>query len=275
MSSFNTATAAVFEEVSKAIVNRFNSYVNLINGYINGFNENLNDSLNESRSDNIVVDAYKKRTYTDIDNMRVIASIQKAFEPRIRDVIRGQKPCAVYITTLEPFTNSQMQNVLRIKNMWGAPVIIFAVGNEHKVDGKDFHASDGLMRAQMQCLMNDDNSLIPGFGILDSWNLTEIFEFCRPDFEPVVIITDSGKKSEMTLQLFFEEEIMGGRINVEDKFNIGELENEDRLHAFRAIEDNKASTLLELTPPSIHSVLDHIFAEYRNWSGQILKPIND
>ena len=100
-------------------------------------------------------------------------------------------------------------------------------------------------------------------------------EYCRPDYEPVVIITDQGKKSEMTLQLFFEEEIMGGRINVTDKFNIGELENEDRLAAFRAIEDNNYSLFNELTPHSIHNLMDNVFSEYRLWSGQIIKPIND
>jgi hypothetical protein len=89
------------------------------------------------------------------------------------------------------------------------------------------------------------------------------------------IITDKGKKSEMTLQLFFEEEIMGGRISVEDKFNIGELDNEDRLESFRAIEDNNYSLFLELTPSAIHPMMDTIFSEYRYCSGQMLKPIND
>jgi hypothetical protein len=143
------------------------------------------------------------------------------------------------------------------------------------VEGIEFHASDDLIKAQMQALLNDDNFLIPGFALLDSWNLTEIFQYCRPDFEPIAVITDKGKKSEMTLQLFFEEEIMGGRINVEDKFNIGELENEDKLTAFRAIEDNNYSLFRELTPPPIHNVMDQAFSEYRLWSGQIIKPIND
>lgn len=259
--------------LTESIIDKFNSYVGLINSYVNKFEPV--EELNESRSENIVIDAVKKRNPTDIDNMRVIASIQKAFEPKIRDVERGQKPCAVYITTFEPFTNAQMTNVLRIKDMWNAPVIVFSVSNEYKVEGKDFHASDNLMKAQMQALMNDNNGIIPGFGLLNSWNLTEIFEYCRPDFEPVVIITDKGKKAEMTLQLFFEEEIMGGRINVENNFNIGELDNEDRLTAFRAIEDNNYSLFRELTPPPIHNLMEMVFSEYRLWSGQIIKPISD
>lgn len=273
--------------LTEAITDRFNSYVKLINGYINKFDnvEELNEEevcltneeneLFESRSDNIVIKAVKRRTPNDIDNMRVIASIQKAFEPKIRDVNRGEKPCAVYLTTFEPFTNAQMTNVHRMHDMWKCPVIVMGISNEYKIEGKNFHASDELMKAQMQLLMNNDNALISGFALLTSWNITEVFEYCRPEFEPIVIITDQGKKAELTLQLFLEEEIMGGRINVDDNFNIGELENEDRLTTFRAIEDNNYSLFKELTPSPIHNIMDQIFSEYRYWSGQILKAIKD
>jgi len=259
--------------LTEVIIEKFNSHVSLINSYINKFEKQ--DNLNEARSENIVVDAFKKRNPTDVDNMRVIASIQKAFEPRINDVAKGQKPCAVYITTFEPFTNSQMANVQRISQMWNAPVIVCSVSTKYKLEGNEFHASDDLIKAQMTALLNDDNKLIPGFALLVSWNITEIFEYCRPDYEPIVIITDQGKKSEMTLQLFFEEEIMGGRLSVTDNFNIGELENEDRLACFRSVEDNNYSLFNELTPRCIHNVMDQIFSEYRLWSGQIIKPIND
>jgi hypothetical protein len=159
--------------------------------------------------------------------------------------------------------------------MWNAPVILFAISNKYRIEGKDFHASDDITKAQMQAIMNENNALVPAFGLLESWNITEIFQYCRPDFEPMVIITDKGKKSEITIQLFFEEEIMGGRINVEDKFNVGELDNEDRLPAFRAIEDNNYTLLLELTPHATHSTMNNILSEYRYWSGQMLKVIND
>ena len=259
--------------LTDSIVSKFNSYVKLINGYIHKFEQT--ELLTEARSENIVIDAFKKRNPTDVDNMRVIASIQKAFEPKMRELSKGAKPCAVYITTFEPFTNAQMTNLQRISDMWSCPVILFGVSNLYKIKGKDFHASDDLMKAQMQALMNENNALIPGYGLLESWNLTEIFEYCRPDFEPMVVITDKGKKAEMTLQLFFEEEIMGGRISVNEKFNIGELENEDRLVSFRAIEDNNYSLFIELTPRPIHNLMERVFAEYRLWSGQIIKPIND
>jgi hypothetical protein len=255
--------------LTEALVDKFNSYVYLIESYVN------KGTLVEARSENIVVDAFKKRNPTDVDNMRVIASIQKAFEPKIQDVAKGVKPCAVYITTFEPFTTAQMNNVVRIHDMWSAPVILFCISNKFRIEGKDFHASDDTVKAQMQSLMNENNALIPGFGLLDSWNLTEIFEYCRPDFEPMVIITDKGKKSEITIQLFFEEEIMGGRIAVSDKFNVGELDNENKLMAFRSIEDNNYVLFAELVPPCIVNLRDTIFSEYRYWSGQILKAIND
>lgn len=262
-----------FGLLNESLIKNFNSHVYLINSHLSKFSDNK--VLNESRSENIVVDAFKKRNPTDVDNMRVIASIQKAFEPKIRDIAKGKKSCGVYITTFEPFTTEQMNNVHRINSTWNVPLILFCVSNQFRVDGKDFHASDEIVKAQMQALMNDNNALIPGFGLLDSWNLTEIFQYCRPEFEPIVIITDKGKKSEMTLQLFFEEEIMGGRISVSDQFNVGELDNEDKLTAFRAIEDNNYSLFLELTPTPIHQIMEKLFAEYRNWSGQVLKVIND
>lgn len=258
--------------LTENIISKFNSYVKLINSYINKF-ENT-ELLTEVRSENIVISAIKRRKPNDVDNMRVIASIQKTFEPRIRDVNRGAQTCAVYLTTFEPFTNAQMTNVIRMRDMWNCPVVVCAVVNEYKVKGKEFHASDELKKAQMEALINYDNELIPACALLDSWSLTEIFEYCRPQFEPIVIITDTGKKSEMTLQLFFEEEVMGGRINVEDNFNVGELENEDRLAAFRAIEDNNYSLFMELTPNAIHNLYNNIFSEYRLWSGQVIKPSN-
>jgi hypothetical protein len=267
--------------LTESITSKFNSYVKLINNYINEFEENIEESekdyeeeINEARSDNIVIDAVKKRNPSDIDNMRVIASIQRAFEPKIKDVKKGFEKCAVYVTTLEPFTIEQMNNVTQINNMWKCPVIVCSVSNKYKVEGNEFFISDELMKAQMKALMNNDITLISGYALLDSLNITEIFEYCRPDYEPIVIITDEGKKSEMTLQLFFEEEIMGGRINVEDNLNIGELKNEDKLPAFRAIEDNNYSLFMELTPEPIHNLYNQIFSEYRLWSGQIIKPSN-
>jgi len=265
--------------LTESIVNQFNSYVYLINNYTNTVDSietdiqapSLDDFLLESRSDNIVVNALKQRQLDDIDSMRVIASIQKAFEPISTDVHRGAQTCAVYLTSFDGFSNAQMNNIHQIKNMWNCPVVLFGVSNEYKERGNNFHTSDMLMKAQMDALQNENPDIIVNSALLSSWDLTEIFQYCRPDYEPLVIITDKGKKSEMVLQLFFEEEVMGGRINVEDKLNIGELDNEERLLVFRAIEDNNYSQFLELTPRAIHNLFDNIFSEYRLWSGQVIK----
>jgi hypothetical protein len=261
--------------LTESIVEKFNSYVYLINNYINKFKENECNLLTEARSDNVVVSAFKKRNPTDVDNMRVIASIQKAFEPKMQEVKRGEKPCILYVTTFQPFTNSQMTNIVRMNEMWQYPVLVCGVGSKYRVEGKQFHPSDELIKAQMRALVNGDPKLIPGFILLDSWSLTELFEYARPHFEPMMIITDTGKKSEFTLQLFLEEEIMGGRVSVSDNFNIGEMENEDLINTIRSIEDNNYTLFLELTPEPIHLLFNNIFEEYRLYSGQIIKPIND
>jgi len=273
--------------LTESIVEKFNSYVYLINNYVNKFDEKdnvLNEEkttvpllnvLDESRSENVVVDAFKKRNPTDVDNMRVIASIQKAFEPKMQDVKKGETPCILYVTSMKPFTNSQMTNITRMNEMWHYPVIICSVGGKYRIEGKQFHPSDELIKAQMRALINENPQLIPGYVLLDSWSLIELFEYARPHFEPMVLITDIGKKSEFTLQLFLEEEIMGGRIAVSDSFNIGEMENEDALTSLRSIEDTNFTLFSELVPNSIRNLWDNILSEFRIWSGKIIKPIND
>jgi len=257
--------------LNETIVEKFNNYVNLINNYINNFKEVKDQQLFESRSDNVVIDEIKKRKYTDIDNMRVISSIQKTFEPIISNAKRGETKCAVYITSFEPFTISQMNNVQIINKNWNCPVVLMSISNKHNLIGTEFYPSDNLIEAQMKSLSENNPELIPFYSLLSTWSLKEIFELCRPRFEPIVIITDKGKKSEIAIQLFFEEEVMGGRINVQKDLNVGELENEDKLNAFRAIEDNNYSLFMELTPKCIHNLFNNIFEEYRLWSGKILR----
>lgn len=256
--------------LTESIVEKFNSYVYLINNYIHKF-DSLNSMLLESQSENIVVKAFKRRNPTDVDNMRVISSIQAAFEPKLRNITKGSNPAAIYITTFEPFTNAQMNNVIHINQMWNCPVILCAINSKYAVEGRDFHPSDNTVKAQMIALKYSNKELIPQFHLLDSWNLAEIFQQCRPDFEPIVVITDSGKKSEITLQLFFEEEIMGGRISVDEKFNVGELGNEDKLMSLRSIEDTNFSLFSELVPKCILSIWNILLNEYRLWSGEIIK----
>jgi hypothetical protein len=265
--------------LDESIVQKFNTYVYLINNYSNKF-MSLNESvipkiMDESRSDNIVIDAVKKRQPTDIDNMRVIASIQKTFQAKFSDVTKGTQKCGIYITSFCPFTNSQMENVRQINNMWKVPVVLVAVSNKYKIDGDRFKLSDDLIKAEMKSLVDGNRDLFAAFLMIDSWNLVELFEYCRPDYEPMVLITDTDKKSEMTLQLYFEEEVMGGRINVEKDFNIGEIENKDRLGGMRSIEDGNASHFMEVTPKMVHNYYDNMMNEYKNWNGRVLNIIKN
>ena len=103
--------------------------------------------------------------------------------------------------------------------------------------------------------------------MLETWSLREVFEYCRPHYEPLIIFTDKGKKSELSLQLFYEEEVMGGKITTLDEFNIGEMENKDALAAARAVEDGNGTYFMELTPKPVHNFYDSIINEYRNWEG--------
>lgn len=252
--------------LNESIINKFNEYVNLIDEYINHFESNID----ESRSDNVVINKMKDSYIpSDIDNMRVISSIQRSFEPSNYLIENGQVECIVYLTTLNPFTNSQLDNIKKLKSKWSLPVIVASIKNDHKISGKNFNISDELVKSQLTFLSYDNE--IENFIILNKLSLEDIFYECRPNYEPVLLITDENKKGDMALQLFFEEEIMGKRLNVKETFNIGEMPNEEKLLVLRAIEDNLIIELKKLTPRSIHNVLDQIVNEYRLWSGQIIK----
>jgi len=250
-------------------VTNFNSYVYLINNISSNYSDEK--ILNEAVSSNITINSIKDRQPSDIDNMRVISSIQKAFTPRELELEKGKIHCVIYLTNYMPFTQCQLDNIVNIKKQWGCNVILAAISNKYKVTAKKFYLSDELVNAQMKNIQETNRDTIDGYIMLDSWSLLEIFEFCRPKFEPIAIITDSYKKAELALQLFFEEEIMSKRINVEDNFNIGEMDIKDGLAALRSIEDENFSLFNELVPAAVRNFYNNIINEYKLWSGSILK----
>jgi len=260
LSSFRK-TKKPYGLLTESIVERFNTYIYVINSYVNA------DILNEARSENIVVDTINKRHFTDVDNMRVIASIQKAFEPNVTSSPKGKDKCIVYFTTFQPFSTAQIENIKTLYNTWKVPVVVGAMGNKRRIDGKKFKFTDDLVKNQMKSLGQFNNDIIKAFLVTDSWSLFEIFEYCRPQFEPIAVITDIGKKADFVIQLYFNEEIMGGRIDVDKDFNIGELDNKDSLMAFRSIEDNNASMFKELTPEAIWPFWDSMRSEFQTWNG--------
>ena len=157
--------------------------------------------------------------------MRVIASVQRAFNPPRYNIPQGKRKVAVYLTSYKPFTSAQMRNIEQMHNQWNVPVLLAAVSYKNKIKGEDFILSDDVVLSQMKSLSNFNKILIPSYMMLNNWSLKEIFQFARPHYEPLLVFTDTGKKSEIALQLFYEEEIMGGKINVLDEFNIGEMNN--------------------------------------------------
>jgi len=247
-------------------IEKFNSYVYLINTISSNYTD-----INESTSSNIMINSVKDRQPSDIDNMRVISSIQRAFTPRESILEKGNTNCVIYLTTYLPFTQSQLDNIINIKKQWQCNIILASVSNTYKMDGSKFYLSDEIVNAQMKTIQFHNKDIIDGFIMLDSHSLLEIFEFCRPKFEPIALITDMGKKAEFALQLFFEEEIMSKRIGVDDAFNIGEMENKDALVALRSIEDENFSLFNELVPPPVRNYYNNIINEYKLWSGAIIK----
>jgi len=266
-----------FGLLSESAVNKFNTFVNVIKHVINEEVETqpqvgllVENTINEVRSDNVVIGAMTHRQLSDIDNMRVIASVQKAFEPAMLDVVKGKEKVVVYITECRPFTTSQVENIRSMHRNWKCPVVIGSVSNERRMKGNKFLFTDDLIKAQLDAVAIENKDVVIAYFLMQSWSLTELFQYLRPKFEPIALITDTGKKSQFAIQLYFEDEVMGGRIGVEKDFNIGEMDNKDQLPAFRAIEDKLIVKFKEVTPPSIWGLFDSMSSEYRTWSGQFI-----
>lgn len=266
-----------FGLLSESAVNKFNTFVNVIKHVINEEVEPqpqigllVENTINEVRSDNVVIGAMTHRQLSDVDNMRVIASVQKAFEPAMLDVVKGKEKVVVYITECRPFTTSQVENIRSMNRNWKCPVVIGAVSSERRMKGDKFLFTDDLIKAQLDAVAIENKDIVPAYFLMESWSLTELFQYLRPKFEPIALITDTGKKSQFAIQLYFEDEVMGGRIGVEKDFNIGEMDNKDQLPAFRAIEDKLIVKFKEVTPPSIWGLFDSMSSEYRTWSGQFI-----
>lgn len=260
--------------LNESAVSKFNTYVYLISEKIlKPIQESpFDDSqLITEKSENIVVSAIARKIATDVDNMRVIASIQKTFEPKGREGKPGAEKCAIYLTSFKPFTKSQEENIRSIQNMWKCPIVLASVGNSRRIRGEQFFFTDSLVRAQMKAFADANKDLVPAFFLLKDWDLYSIFDTVRPKYEPIAIITDITKKSELSLQLYFEEEVMDERIAVEKDLNIGELENKDLLHAFRSIEDSNFSGFRDTVPESIYGLWDTMQSEWKTWNGKILR----
>jgi len=254
--------------LTENIVDKFNSFVGLI---ADKTHEKIElTPLNERLSDNITVRTLRRRQPTDIDNMRVISSVQRAFTPPQYNIPQGKRKVAVYLTTFKPFTSAQMSNIEQMHRQWNVPVLLAAVSGKRELKGTEFHLSDEVVTSQMKSMSNFNKTLIPSYMMINTWSLKEIFQFARPHYEPLIVFTDTGKKSELAIQLFFEEEVMGGKINVLDEFNIGEMNNKEAVSSYRAIEDGNGTAFMEQTPKSIHNFYDNIINEYRIWEGAVI-----
>jgi hypothetical protein len=271
-----------FGLLSESHVQKFNTYVYFINEKIKGPHlgtipqvELITEGKLEEDSDNIVVKVVGDRIKTDVDNMKIIASVQKAFKPVAPKLVKGKEKCVIYLTDPQPFTNTQEENIRNLARVWKCPVLIGFVKGKMRLDGDKFHLSDQVKKAQLEAFADANEKIVPAFFSIDSWDLVEIFQHARPKYEPIAVITDKDKKSELSLQLYFEEQVMGGRIGVEKDFNIGEMDNRDSLTAFRTIEDGLFYSFKELTPQPSWGFFDMMVSEYKEWNGSVPKQFQE
>ena len=137
--------------LNESIVDRFNSFVGVVSALTSTQSEGSvsrePQKLFESGSKNVTVRALKRRLPNDIDNMRIVSTVQKAFTVNSTPTARGSEKCAVYVTSFSPFTNSQMENVQRVSSQWNVPVLLASVKNVNRLPGEEFCPSDELVRA--------------------------------------------------------------------------------------------------------------------------------
>lgn len=264
--------------LNESDVQKFNTHVFFVNEKIGGslLNNAIPDiellyenKIYESISDNNIIKTIGDKVRTDIDNMQIISSVQKAFSPIAPKINKGEKKCIIYLTDPQPFNISHQENIEKLYNTWKLPIILCFVNGSNRVSGEKFHFSDSLKKAQIEAFAINSQGISPAFFSISSWSISEIFQHARPKYEPIAIITDFYKKSDLALQLYLEEKIMGGRLGVDPEFNIGEMEIKDTLLAFRSIEDNISATFKILTPSPIWGLFNLMVSEYKSWNGSV------
>lgn len=256
-------TKKSFGLLNESCINNFNNYVSLINDIC------YNGSINESES--IGVNIVKvKRALSDTDNMRIISSIQKAFDNQQSLNKKGNNKCIIYLTSFMPFSNSQLENIKFLNSQYNLPVIISSVSSKKRMIGNNFIPSDDLIYNQMSSISRAYNDICPAFFFMTSSDLKSIFDFTRPKYEPILLVTDIGCKADFLNQLYYHEEIMNNNIDVDKQFNVIELENKDDFALIRTMEDNDAVKFKILTPDPIHNYWNNILTEYKIWNETLL-----
>lgn len=244
--------------LSESDVINFNNQVEIIKNILN--EENV-----------IIKDISTKREITDIDNMKLIGSIHNTFDVKIKNNNTGLQQCILYVCDILTFTNSQLRNIEIFYNQFNLPVILLGLSFSKCVEGKRYFMSDNLIKAQLD-ILKETYPFIEKSMLLSEFNLKHIFEICRPEFEPVQMICDNNSLiSDFKNQLFFEDKVLGGRINTAEYFDIIYTENFDKHNALRALEDGNVLLFKNITPPVINNLFNVFLAEYKVWTGQILK----
>ena len=269
--------------LTESYLNKLNIFTYLINEQVGNklgpvpiledIKENQDNKLFENtESENVVIKTYDKKSKDNsLTSISIISSIQNAFNTKAPTIKKGKTKAIVYLIDANPISTDHSNNLKIIFDTYKLPIIIGTVLTDNKFDGKRFILSDELKKVQIQSLYDDNVDKVGGIFYLDEWNLKDVFEYLRPEFEPMTIIMEEHTKAEFVLQLYFEEEVMGKRLGVDEKFNIGEMKNTLNNLILRSIEDEDAGKFKELTPSAIWGLYDSIVSEYKEWAGIVPK----
>lgn len=244
-----------------------------VSSNINNFVSLLMEScygLCEEQSDNFLVrEVGERRTASDMDNMKVISSMQLAFNTDSKEITKGAETVIVFVSNFSPLTVSEYVVMEQLHSQYNANIVLCHYNTSNSLTSEEYVISDNLVNAQMKSLV-DNVYFITDHIQLDNDSLTEIFSKCRPKYEPILMCCTNNSASDYINQLYFNEQIKGGKIGVFDNFNIIEQPNQDHITVRQIIENEDAVEFKNYTPKCIHWLWNNISNEYKIWMGSLL-----
>lgn len=243
---------------------------NNINTFTRMLRESCYGSIYESQSDNALVNNIgDRRTSSDMDSMKVISSMQLAFNTESKEIDNGIESVIVFVSKFNPISTSEYVLMEQLHNQYNANIVLCHYNTSNSLSSDVYIISDNLVNAQMKSLVDNVHFIIDSIS-LDNDSLTEIFKKCRPKYEPMLMCCTNNSSSDYINQLYFNEQVKGGNIGVMDSFNIIEQENGDEITIMQIIETEDAVEFKNYTPKCTHWLWNNISNEYKIWLGSIL-----
>lgn len=253
----------VYGLLNETVVENINKYVKNINEHCFG--------VNEDSSNNILVgNISNERNDGDLGNMKIISSIRKAFNSEVKDHCKGSESVMVFVSNFSPFTASEYALIEQMYNKYKLNIVLCHYNSSKAVIGDKYIVSDNLVNAQMKSLVDTIPFIIDAIS-LNNDTLDEMFRKCRPKYEPLLLLCTNNSASDYINQLYFYEQVNGGKLDVMDNFNINEHPKGDDIVVLQTIENEDAISFKENTPKCVHWLWDNILNEYKLWTGSILQ----